>query len=872
MSLKNIKFLLFLSLLTLTGCNSSGDDSSASSSNSGGFSISGRISVASNTATDGDLNDVNTLEQSNNNTLTAQSIPNPVILGGYVNESGRGPNGRFDIIGDQDDFFKVDLRAGQIIALFVANQNLGDNDLDLGLLKLNDDGTTGIVDASVGAGDAEILIVPSDGEYFVQVQAYLGYSNYVLTIGQAISVTSHDIMRLTDPFVPGNIIVKWASDSLHTQSATDRLCMDTESTEPSRPMLYQLKPNQCQQSRTLAAKNNLLKFATPELRLKHETLMAVKQLSRQSGIAEASPNYILQEQRVPNDTNYRYQWNHPLIKLPQAWDTTVGSPSVIVAVIDSGVLLDHPDLQGNLIQGYDFIKDITISLDGDGIDPDPTDPGSELNRDSSFHGSHVAGTVAASTDNNKGVAGVAWLTKIMPLRVTGKGGSGYDYDIAQAIRYAAGLPNDSRRLPAQRADIINLSLGGSQISSGFQQLIDEVRAAGVIVVAAAGNEDSEIPSYPAALDGVVSVSAISINKRRASYSNFGFSIDVAAPGGDNTPDLNGDGIPDGIISTVGDEVGYGSGKQKIEFTYRPLEGTSMAAPHVAGVISLMKAVNPNLTPKNFDDLLSSGRITDDLGTKGYDENFGQGLINAQKAVLAAIEVGGGIVPKPSPQLLVNPRALNFGLNRTSATITLSNGGGGFLEITNIREDSGGFLSYEGSGLGDYTIMIDRSRLTTGTFTTAITITSNINTVKVPVILQKGDSNVTGDAGVHYVLLIDPKTLDTVQDTSVTVNDGFYNFIFNNIPRGTYIITAGSDFNNDGFICDAGEACGAFTTLDSPTSINISTSRSRVNFNTGFNINFLSSKTITVNGNTHENKGYARINSSKKKMVGSPSIH
>jgi serine protease len=702
----------------------------------------------------------------------------------------------------------------------------------------------------------------------VQVQAFLGYSNYVLTIGQEISVTSHSMrrMRLTDPFVPGDVIVKLASDSLHTQSATNALCMHTESTDPSRRMLYQLEPNQCQQSRTLAAKNDKLKFATPELRLKHETLMAVKQLRRQNGIAEASPNYILQEQRVPNDTNYRYQWNHPLIKLPQAWDTTVGSPSVIVAVIDSGVLLDHPDLQGNLIQGYDFIKDISISLDGDGIDPDPTDPGSELNRDSPFHGSHVAGTVAASTDNNKGVAGVAWLTKIMPLRVTGKGGSGYDYDIAQAIRYAAGLPNDSRRLPAQRADIINLSLGGPQISSGFQQLIDEVRAVGVIVVAAAGNEDSEIPSYPAALDGVVSVSAISINKERASYSNFGFSIDVAAPGGDHTPDLNGDGIPDGIISTVGDEVGYGSGKQKIEFTYRPLEGTSMAAPHVAGVISLMKAVNPNLTPENFDDLLSSGKITDDLGPKGYDDNFGQGLINAQKAVLAAIEVGGGIVPKPSPQLLVNPRALNFGLNRTSATITLSNGGGGFLEITNIREDSGGFLSYEGSGLGDYTIMIDRSRLTTGTFTTAITITSNINTVKVPVILQKGDVNVTGDAGVHYVLLIDPDTLDTVQDTSVTVNDGVYNFRFNNIPRGTYIITAGSDFNNDGFICDAGEACGAFTTLDKPTSIEISNSRSRVNFNTGFNINFLSSKTITANGKIHKNKGYARIKSSKKKTV------
>ncbi len=835
--------LILLIILSLTACGGEDDSSDGSSS------ISGRIFVANNTARDGDVNDVNTSEQSNNNTYNAQPISNPVILGGYVNLPGEGPSGRFRMFGDQDDFFEVDLRAGQIIALFVADQNLGNNDLDLGLLKINSDSTTTIVDASVGDEKTEMLIVPSDGQYIIQVQAYLGASNYVLSIGQDMTMTSHG-MRLSDHYVPGDVIVQFASNKLQTQSAT----LGIQGTiDHERRRLFKLDQSN-QATMSLANKIN---FDTPELRLKYKTLIKIKELRRRSDVIEASPNYKLRTSRVPNDTRYPYQWNHSLIKLPQAWDTTIGDSSVIVAVIDSGILPDHPDLRGNIIQGYDFISNIEISLDEDGLDPDPTDADISYPGGSSFHGSHVAGTIAAMSNNNEGIAGVAWLTKIMPLRVTGKGGIGIDYDISQAIRFAAGLPNDSLLLPTQRADIINLSLGGPFISSGFQQLINEVRNAGIIVVSAAGNEDSDIPSYPASLNGVVSVSAVDINQKRASYSNFGIDIDVAAPGGDNTPDINGDGIPDGIISTVGYESGYESGKQKIEYTYRPYEGTSMAAPHISGIASLMKAVNPDLTPQGFDALLSRGKITDDLGLPGRDDDFGYGLINAQKAVLAAIELGGGIVPQPLPQLIVSPRALNFGLNRTSATITLSNGGGGDLRIENINAD-GGFLSYQGSGLGDYLIKIDRSSLTTGTFTSTITIKSNINTVKVPVILQVGDPNMTGDAGVHYVLLINPKTLETVQETRATVKDGVYHFSFNDIAHGTYIITAGSDFNNDGFICDAGESCGAFMTLDRPTSINLPGYQAGIHFNTSFNINFLSKTTTTVE-KPDKKQGYRRKN-------------
>ena len=179
-----IKYLIsFILLILITGCGGSDSSDENSSTN---FSLSGNISVGSNTARDNDVNDIETRELSNNNIYEAQSIPNPVILGGYVNQSYTGPDGRFYEAGDWDDFFAVDLRAGQIITLFVTNQDLLGNDLDLALLNRN--GL--ILNASVGDGKTENIIVPADGHYFIQVQAHSGASNYVLTIGQNTYINS----------------------------------------------------------------------------------------------------------------------------------------------------------------------------------------------------------------------------------------------------------------------------------------------------------------------------------------------------------------------------------------------------------------------------------------------------------------------------------------------------------------------------------------------------------------------------------------------------------------------------------------------------------------------------------------------------------
>ena len=568
-----------------------------------------------------------------------------------------------------------------------------------------------------------------------------------------------------------------------------------------------------------------------ELERKWRTLRAIKRLGKQPGVLYAEPNYILKPSAVPNDPAYKYQWHYPLINLPQAWDITTGSSAVVVAVIDTGVLLAHPDLQGQLVGGYDFISDPTNAGDGNGRDTNPNDEGDLCcGASSSFHGTHVAGTIAAATNNAIGVAGVASRSRIMPLRVLGLRGGTID-DINQAILYAARLPNGSGTLPAQRAGIINMSLGGPSFSAAQQDVVTQARNQGVIIIASAGNgalEGNPI-SYPAAYAGVVSVSAVAIDKTRAPYSSFNAFVDIAAPGGDGSRDLNGDGYSDGVLSTRGDDSGG-----PVSFIYGFEQGTSMAAPHVAGVAALMKAVNSALTPAQFDALLTGGKLTQDLGTPGRDDQFGYGLVNAYAAVVAA-QTSPTPVP---PKLVVTPNGLNFGTLGTNATLSLVNGGGGNLSVTSVTDNASwltvGVASEPTTGLGIRTVTVNRSGLVAGTYTASITSVSTANTVTIPVIMQVSASSVSANVGFLYVLLLNPTTGDAVFQTQLKASSGVYQFSIPNVVAGNYEVVAGSDNNNDFFICDAGEACGAYPTVDSYSLITVSGNVTGVNFGAGFN--------------------------------------
>ncbi len=553
------------------------------------------------------------------------------------------------------------------------------------------------------------------------------------------------------------------------------------------------------------------------------TIRALKRLAAGAGIASAAPNYRLQASAVPNDPFYPLQWHYPAINLPAAWDISRGARAgnpVTVAVVDTGVALTHPDLAGQTVAGYDFVSDPAMSLDGDGLDADPTDPGDRnYGGASSWHGTHVAGTVAAATDNGSGVAGVAGDARVMPVRVLGQGG-GTAFDILQGLLFAAGLDNASNSLPARRADVINMSLGGPAFVQAMQDAVTAARSAGVIVVAAAGNESTSQPSYPAAYDGVISVSSVNIGGGLSDFSNFGSSIDVAAPGGSGAPsDQNADGYPDNVLSTIIDESSGGA-----QPAFRFLQGTSMAAPHVAGVIALMRAVNPSITPAQVDALLVSGQLTDDIGTTGRDDSFGYGLINAYKAVIAARGLSG--VNDQPPVLVALPSRIDFGSGSTARTLRLENQGDGSLSVSSVSASDSWIQVSGGNSVNgglEFQITPQRGSLPAGAYGGRITIQSDIGTSTVPVTMLVASGDTTGDAGRVYFLLLDPVSGDNLAQVDAAASDGRYRFRFDGVAAGEYYLVAGSDLDNDDFICGPSESCGAWPVVSAPETLSIDAS-------------------------------------------------
>jgi serine protease len=832
------------------------------------YTLSGTVQADIGSALDSDVNDPNAPYQSNDTAELAQVIPNPVILGGYANLPGAGPPGRSHDSGDEYDWYKVTLTANQIITLIIGESSTANN---LGISLLDSNQT--LLDAALGLERVKSLPVNQPGDYFIVIKALSGASTYTLTVGQQNSATlPASSLRLSNDFVPCQIIARFADRSPASrgglQAHAQSLGLAVKGGGESRNALLSLPETEVER---MAAYQALgidpsraawkgVHISDLGLQCKWNTLLAIAALKQRSDILYAEPNYWRRADDFPSDPNtpddpyYPLQWHYAMINLPQAWGLNATGSGVIVAVVDTGVVLDHPDLQGQFVPGYDFISDPANAGDGNGIDPDPSDPGDHSNPDgsSSFHGTHVAGTVAAATNNGIGVAGVAFSARIMPLRVLGLFG-GTDYDIEQAVLYAAGLPNDSNTVPPRRADVINLSLGGPDFSAAEQAVFQQVRNAGVVIVAAAGNDGSDTPSYPAAYPGVISVGAVDISTKLAPYSNFGPSIDVVAPGGDALTDLNGDGYPDGVLSTAAtDESG------SIQPVYRFEQGTSMATPHVAGVIALLRAANSNLTPQDVDNLLAGGKITTDLGDPGRDNLYGYGLINAYQAVVAALQAGNQPVA-PVPILSVNPAALNFGLSLNRLNLTVTDGGGtGQLRIDNVSQDSSGWLNItpdqvDANGLGSYTVTVNRTGLVQGVYKAAITFQSlNANsTVQIPVFMQVADLSAR-NLGLLYVILVDSNTRNTVNNVTVTSQNGAYSYSFSGVPAGTYEILAGTDLNNDGTICDPGEACGAYLTLDNPTDIQVNGDQNGLDFGAGFSPNLANIQpdatgTVTTSG-------------------------
>jgi serine protease len=320
----------------------------------------------------------------------------------------------------------------------------------------------------------------------------------------------------------------------------------------------------------------------------------------------------------PNDPLYQFQWNFEQIGAEGAWGTSTGR-DVVVAVIDTGVAMENApdrgitrpkDLDGtSWVDGYDFVDDDSFAWDGHG------------------HGTHVAGTIAQTTNNEYGVAGLAYNAKIMPLRVLNSRGFGQVSDIADAVRFAAD----------NGAQVINMSLGGPLPSLVLSRAIKYANKKGVTIVAAAGNGGKRAPSYPAAYDGVIAVAATQYDKNTTFYSQWGSYVDIAAPGGNTRVDQNGDGKPDGVMQqTLKD-----GNTDKHDFVL--YMGTSMASPHVAAGAAMVISqgiTHPDrveeILQKSADDSLRD-RYDDD---KEFHERYGAGLMQVDEAVKSAATGAG----------------------------------------------------------------------------------------------------------------------------------------------------------------------------------------------------------------------------------------
>ncbi|MCO8273177.1 S8 family peptidase [Actinoplanes sp. TRM 88003] len=287
-----------------------------------------------------------------------------------------------------------------------------------------------------------------------------------------------------------------------------------------------------------------------------------------------------------SDTYRSQQWDFSKIRVADAWTKSTGA-GVTVAVLDTGVDAQHPDLAANVLTGFDATTDKAgVSTDANG------------------HGTHVAGTIAAVTGNGKGISAVAPNTKILPVRVLAANGSGNMSDVAEGIVWAAD----------HGATVINMSLGSTSKVTAVTNAITYARSKGVTIVAAAGNERAKNSptSYPAADAGVIAVAATDSSDKVATYSNAGAYVDVAAPGS-------------GILSTYPTALGGKTG-------YATMNGTSMASPHVAAVVALLEAYQPTLTPDQIETTLKNTAV--DLGAKGRDDDFGAGRIDPVAALTA----------------------------------------------------------------------------------------------------------------------------------------------------------------------------------------------------------------------------------------------
>jgi serine protease len=508
-------------------------------------------------------------------------------------------------------------------------------------------------------------------------------------------------------------------------------------------------------------------------------------------VIAAEPNLLLSPMSV-SDPQYPRQWNLHAVGAEEAWNLTFGDPPVAVsslasaarvAVLDSGVLSAHPELAPNLLPGVDFIFDPDDAGDGDGLDFDPEEVvDGDMPPAMLLHGTHVAGVIAAATDDGLGVASVSHGASIMPLRVTGMQGASL-FAVVNALRYAAGLANASGTVPDQPADVIYIGVGLDVPSNVLRKTLRQAFEQGCVLVAPAGNDSASRKVHPAADRRVIAVAAVTATMDAAEYSNRGDWIDLAAPGG-SWLDLNRNGLADEGILSLGGLAGPLSFKA----------GTSLAAAHVAGAAALLKALDPTLPPAQVRSILEG--TARDLGAPGRDPVFGHGLLDVRAAVAALTGGGAG------SGFDAHPRFLSFGPvfpgNPTPSWRSATCFGGASGRVAAGLAVLSAPPWIEATLDGDVTPATltlganAQSLFVPGVVPGEVVIGSDSGTATIQVELEVR-SNFTGpDLGPVTVVLMDRSGESEGRMTTATAAAG-YAFSFSGLPPSSYLLIGGTHF-------------------------------------------------------------------------------
>jgi len=804
-------------MIALSGC-SSGSDSSAPTTDS--TALAGIIDIEAGTRVDAD--NAATLALSGSPLPSPQLLPQEFILAGYVSAgSGSYPGlDGFNYLADPVDTFSMSLREGQNIYLQPFSTSAGQSALNLSLLS----GTRVIETVSTSSLPVRVALPETEvaGSYTLQVEA-TGAAPvlYILSASVADSVRVTGFEWPDYDFVEAEAIVEFKRDTdlVSMQSATLQAAMEPK--EELAPGVWLVKaPFQTAQNRT----------AQP----KEATLEWVRTLNKRADVVSAVPNYKMRAMQTPldeplyNSPSVGQQWHYELLNAPVAWQIAGnGGAGVTLAVMDTGLFGTpgswHSDLDANVVNPLPANTDfVSAEFDNDGVpgpDSNPSDPGNAVGS-SIFHGTHVAGTIAAVV-NGAGGAGVAYESALLPVRVLGEGGTGSSADLLAALRWVVGPPEGE-----PLAEIVNLSLGGLPFLQQLQDVISYGADRGVVFVAAAGNSASALASYPAAFDKVFAVSAVDGAGELSSYSNYGSWIDLAAPGGDASRDGNADGRSDLVSSTSAALI-----NGTVEETYIGLQGTSMAAPHVSAVFALMKSLNSELGYEELNDMLMAGKLTCGSEVCLRTDELGWGLLDAGRSALAAS------MTSVSDFLTASPSIVNLSTEGDlSATVGLSiygsESGGITIESVSVgapwlRLDSAPSSEEVGTDFAIRVTLLPEALEAGVSERTMITVeyrSDESRRLEIPVVGQRVTDQQVRDAGRHFILLVDPEPdgdlYSTVAQVSALAENGQYRFSFmlddgveprllNEVSPGNYILVAGSDLDNDGLICHAGEACAEY---------------------------------------------------------------